>query len=100
MPSGAMEARNHAERGQLGLALAGDHVDLGAADAARPAAMKSLPFLASRQAAVASTHSRSTCMVSHSARKRLSAASAFSTASAAAGPWSAPRGRGRRASFR
>ena len=46
-------------------------------------AMKSLPFLASRQAAVASTHSRSTCMVSHSARKRLSAASAFSTASAA-----------------
>ena len=45
------------------------------------AAMKSLPLRASRQAAVASTHSRSTCMVSHSARKRFSAASAFSTAS-------------------
>ena len=35
------------------------------------AAMKALPLRASRQAAVASTHSRSTRMVSHSARKRL-----------------------------
>ena len=31
-----VEAGDHAERRQFGLALAGDHVDLGAADAARP----------------------------------------------------------------
>ena len=46
-------------------------------------AMKAVPFLASRQAAVASTHSsRDLACVSHSARKRRSAASALSTASA------------------
>ena len=44
--------------------------------------MKSGPFLASRQAAVASTHTFLTRMVSHSARKRFSAASAVATASA------------------
>ena len=50
------------------------------------AAMKSGPFSASRQAAVATHHIRFTPAVSHSARKRRSAASAFSTASAASSP--------------
>ena len=45
-----------------------------------------LPFLASRQAAVATTHSAPTSMRSHSMRKRLSAPSALSTASAASKP--------------
>ncbi len=46
-------------------------------------ATKALPFLASRQAAVAITHRFGTSMRSQSVRKRRSAASAFSTASGA-----------------
>ena len=52
-----VEAGDHAERGQLGLALAGQHLDLGAADPlGRGDEVRAVP--ASRQAAVASTHSR------------------------------------------
>ena len=43
--------------------------------------VKTWPLSASRQAAVAITQMRPTCSVSHRARKRLSAASAFSMAS-------------------
>ena len=49
-------------------------------------AMKARPLRASRQAAVAIAHMRLTPMVSHSARKRISAPSAFSTASGASRP--------------
>ena len=49
-------------------------------------AMKARPLRASRQAAVAIAHMRSTPIVLHSARKRISAPSAFSTASGASSP--------------
>src|SRR5260370_27198599 len=49
-------------------------------------AMNTRPLLASRQAAVASPHKLATPTVSHKARNRPSAASAFSTASAGASP--------------
>src|SRR5947209_12118884 len=49
-------------------------------------AMKALPLLASRHAAVASTWSCGTSMRSHSTRNRRSAPSALSTASAAKSP--------------
>ena len=49
-------------------------------------AMNERPLLASRQAAVASPHKLATPTVSHKARKRPSAASALSTASAGSRP--------------
>ena len=49
-------------------------------------AMKARPLVASRQAAVAITCRRGTSIRSHSVRKRRSAASALSTASAASKP--------------
>ena len=83
---GLVHAGDDAERGQFRLALAGEHVDLRADRCARRAAMKPRPFLASRQAAVAIAHTFFTPIVSQSARKRSSAASACSTASAASNP--------------
>ena len=50
------------------------------------AAMNSGPLSASRQAAVATHHKRLTPALSHSARNRRSASSAFATASAASNP--------------
>jgi hypothetical protein len=48
--------------------------------------MKSGPFLASRQAAVAMAKTRPTCWMRHSARNRRSAVSALLTASSARRP--------------
>ena len=64
---GLVHAGDDAERGQLGLALAGKDVDLGAADALGRA-MKARPLRASRQAAVAIASTFLTPIVSHSAR--------------------------------
>ena len=49
---GGAEAHHDALRGQLGLALAGEHLDAGA-QRRSPRTMKSGPSVASRQAAVA-----------------------------------------------
>ena len=83
---GPVEAGDDAERGQLGLALAGEHVDLGAADLlGRGDEVRAVLGVA---AGGGREHPQPLArrMVSHSARKRLSAASAFSTASAASRP--------------
>jgi hypothetical protein len=48
--------------------------------------MNARPFRASRHAAVAIAQTRRTCRISHNARKRLSAPSAVSMASAGSKP--------------
>ena len=63
-----------------------DSTSTGTPQILRASAMNGRPLRASRQAAVAIAHMRSTPMVSHRPRKRLSAPNAFSTASGASRP--------------
>ena len=63
-----------------------DRIVIGVRQMRAASAMKARPLRASRQAAVAIAQILRTCRMSHSARKRLSASSAVSMASAASRP--------------
>ena len=81
-----VEAGHHAERGQFRLALAGEDVDLGAADALGLGDEGLAVLGVAAGGGRDRPELRRPRSRSHSARKRRSAASAFSTASAASRP--------------
>ena len=71
MPSGRWNARHDAERRVVAPRAGRTTRRSWRGRSARACRMNSGPLSASRHAAVAITHTRSTCMVSHSVRNRL-----------------------------